>query len=88
MIDAAVKAVTGNATKNSYKNPLTEGWNYCWLHGKLRNKNHTSAIFRNKREGHKDEATLENQMGGGTSSGTTLAPAIEMRGQTIKTLII
>ena len=87
MIDAAVKASTGN-TNNSYKNPSSYGWNYYWLHGKLRNKKHTSATCRNKKEGHKDDATLEKQMGGESSSGITPAPADEMKGQIIQTLII
>ena len=75
MINAAVKVATGNTINNSYKNPPADDWSYCWLHGKLRNKKHTSATCQNKKEGHKDEATLENQMGGGISSGMTPAPA-------------
>jgi hypothetical protein len=37
---------------------------YCWTHGYLVAKNHTSATCRSKAEGHKDEATRENNMGG------------------------
>ena len=63
MINTAVKAATGN-TNISYKNLPVDGWNYYWSHGKLRSKKHTNAACRNNKEGHKDNATLENQMGG------------------------
>ena len=34
---------------------------YCWSHGA---GNHTSADCRNKKSGHKDDATLERRKGG------------------------
>ena len=34
---------------------------YCWTHGA---GNHKSADCRNKKDGHKDSATLDNRMGG------------------------
>ena len=37
---------------------------YCWSHGLGRNRNHTSATCNRKRDGHKDEATINNMMGG------------------------
>ena len=37
---------------------------YCLTHGRTRNKMHTSATCRNKAEGHKDESTLDNKLGG------------------------
>lgn len=37
---------------------------YCWTHGAC---NHTSAECRNKADGHKDEATKDNRMGGSTN---------------------
>ena len=37
---------------------------YCWTHGA---GNHTSTDCRNKREGHKDNATFSNRMGGSKS---------------------
>ena len=37
---------------------------YCWTHGRTRNRLHTSESCRNKAEGHKSEATLENKLGG------------------------
>ena len=39
---------------------------YCWTHGRTKNKKHTSATCRNRAEGHKEEATLTNKMGGST----------------------
>ena len=37
---------------------------YCWTHGA---GNHTSTDCRNKKEGHKDNATFSNRMGGSKS---------------------
>ena len=37
---------------------------YCWTHGRTRNKNHTSGTCINKKEGHKEDATLDNRKGG------------------------
>ena len=37
---------------------------YCWSHGFMQNADHTSLTCRNKKEGHKDEATATNKMGG------------------------
>ncbi len=37
---------------------------YCWTHGKTCNRNHTSSSCRTKREGHQDNATLEDRMNG------------------------
>jgi hypothetical protein len=38
--------------------------NYCWTHGYKVNNRHTSSTCTNKREGHKDEATRADNMGG------------------------
>lgn len=38
--------------------------NYCWTHGYLVGKSHTSATCKNKAQGHKDDATAKNNMGG------------------------
>lgn len=37
---------------------------YCWTHGRTRNKNHISSSCNNKKEGHQDDATLDNKKGG------------------------
>jgi hypothetical protein len=37
---------------------------YCWSHGITSNLRHTSCTCTRKKEGHKDEATLNNRMGG------------------------
>lgn len=37
---------------------------YCWSHGLSRNPNHTSPQCTRKKQGHKDEATLWNKLGG------------------------
>ena len=51
-------------------------------------KNTQAQLAKIKKEGHKDNATLENQLGGKNSSGTTSAPVDEMKGQIIQTLLI
>ena len=37
---------------------------YCWTHGLSDNKDHTSRTCTNKATGHKEDATLNNMMGG------------------------
>jgi hypothetical protein len=37
---------------------------YCWSHGITSNLRHTSCTCTRKKEGHKDDATLNNRMGG------------------------
>ena len=39
---------------------------YCWSHGYKNYPSHNSATCRNKKEGHKCEATRQNTMGGST----------------------
>ena len=39
---------------------------YCWSHGITKNLRHTSKTCSRKKEGHKDDATLNNKMGGST----------------------
>ena len=39
---------------------------YCWSHGYKNYKTHNSATCRNKKEGHKCDATQQNTMGGST----------------------
>jgi hypothetical protein len=36
---------------------------YCWSHGYMVHKNHTSATCKTKKEGHKDGVTHANTMG-------------------------
>ena len=40
---------------------------YCWSHGLGRNPNHCSATCTSKRQGHKDNATVNNRMGGNSN---------------------
>ena len=37
---------------------------YCWLHGHMVHKSHTSATCKTKKEGHTDGATCTDTMGG------------------------
>ena len=39
-------------------------WVYCWTHGFTKNDSHTSKTCRYKKEGHQDEAQINNTMGG------------------------
>jgi hypothetical protein len=40
---------------------------YCWTHGTTTNLRHTSKSCSRKAEGHKDDATFTNQLGGSTN---------------------
>ena len=50
---------------------------YCWSHGITRNLKHNSKDCKRKKEGHKDEATLTNKMGGCTERCKARAPATD-----------
>ena len=50
-----------NNKKQKFKRRRTNISNYCWSCGAW---NHPSSKCRNKKEGHRDEATFENKMGG------------------------
>jgi len=52
-----LKGTTNNPTRRNRRNFSK----YCWTHGAC---SHSSAQCRMKKEGHKDEATKENKMGG------------------------
>ena len=53
-----------NVNRNPRRNRNNNCNAYCWTHGKTRNPLHTSKTCRNRAEGHKEEATLDNKMGG------------------------
>ena len=46
---------------------LTSTW-YCWSHGRTFSEAHQSKTCRNRREGHQENATLHNKMGGSTKN--------------------
>ena len=64
---AATNATTAATTTST---TFQGHWNYCWTHGLTLHRPgsrlppHTSANCNRKAEGHKNEATLENLMGG------------------------
>jgi hypothetical protein len=55
-------------TGRSQKQPDTRDRGYCWTHGYRVAPNHNSQTCRAKADGHKDEATKENTMGGSTNT--------------------
>ena len=64
----ATQQISNNSTNSTRGNTNTCRRNpnqrfYCWRHGAC---NHPSRECRNKSEGHQDEATFENRMGGST----------------------
>ena len=76
MIDVAFDAAAGNipnlptvSSNTEWKVTLANGWIYCWFHIFLRNKNHNSTSFENKKTGHISDATIEGKMGGGWRVG-------------------
>ena len=55
------------ASKRSSKGsrpPRKDHGSYCWTHGYLVTKNHTSKTCRQRKPGHQEEATRDNNMGG------------------------
>ncbi len=59
---SATPAATPAGLGRSMKNP--QPGNYCWMHGHLCSKEHTSASCTNKAPGHCDNATAANTFGG------------------------
>lgn len=67
---------SNNNSRNSSNNNNRTGGNpnyvptdrgsYCWSHGYLVHPRHNSGNCRNKKEGHKDDATRDNNMAGST----------------------
>ena len=41
-----------------------ENVTYCWSHGITKNRYHNSKTCKRKKEGHQDDSTLNNRMGG------------------------
>ena len=54
------------ATEAKYT-PKKDNGNYCWTHGFVVGKDHTSETCTHRAPGHKKEATRENTMGGSTA---------------------
>ena len=57
-IDTKLDGSTNNGNRSKSRRVLDS---YCWSHGA---GNHTSKQCRFKKEGHQDNATFENRMGG------------------------
>ncbi len=60
-----------NRNRNRDPKPVAQGYDddgkpitYCWSHGTTHNLKHHSKSCRRRKEGHKEEATLHNKMGG------------------------
>lgn len=62
-ITTAVKAFT-NLTTNNRNLPPPDPKGYCWMHGYIVSPGHSRKSCTNKAEGHKDEETRANIMGG------------------------
>ena len=66
-IDQANSTTTTTKTGLTVAHVLTNNgvkMYYCWSHGLGKNANHTSATCRNKADGHKNDSTADNMMGG------------------------
>lgn len=61
-----IKEMMNNQPPSSVKkaHEKNQKLSYCWSHGTTTNLNHTSQTCNYKKEGHKDEATINNRMGG------------------------
>jgi hypothetical protein len=57
-----------NGTGCSQKKPDNRERGYCWTHGFRVAHNHNSQTCCAKADGHKDDATKENTMGGSTNT--------------------
>ena len=53
-----------NRKPRKLRSPPRDHGSYCWTHRYLVVPSHTSAMCRNKKPGHKDNATREDNIGG------------------------
>ena len=65
-----VPTAPSNPSRNR-KHPFSQA--YCWTHGRTYNDLHTSCTCKNRKEGHKEQATLHNRMGGSEKNCGTAA---------------
>jgi hypothetical protein len=61
---ATAAAAATAAARTGNQGSLAGTWYYCHSHGLSQNAQHTSPTCNAKKAGHKDDATLENLMGG------------------------
>jgi hypothetical protein len=62
-IGAGPKPQSATRKDNSRQNRPPLPWDYCWSHGRCK---HSSILCSNRKEGHKQEATLANKLGRST----------------------
>ena len=73
--NTANAAVEDKKSKSNKENNVPEGtnqfmnlggknWSYCWTHGLTNNTSHTSKTCTRRAEGHNEEATIDNMLGG------------------------
>ena len=55
-----------NRNNRQYRPRNTPQIFYCWSHGVTNGEHHTSSNCSNKKQGHQDNATILNRMGGST----------------------
>ena len=61
-----MKTRAGPRASTTTSNTKPSARSYCWMHGSIKNLQHTSEMCKNKSEGHKDEATSDYKLGGST----------------------
>ena len=64
----SVPVAPTNSMRNR-RNPYSQA--YCWTHGRTYNDLHISSTCKNRKDGHKDNATLHNRMGGSDKNCST-----------------
>jgi hypothetical protein len=62
-----VKDLRAQLKRQQATGSRTTALSYCWTHGYTKNKLHNSRTCTNKADGHRDEATTSNNMGGNTA---------------------
>lgn len=62
---------TGGHNNSSSSSSTSSKWDpngYCWTHGYKVTKNHNSKTCKTRKEGHQEDATRANTMGGSTEN--------------------
>jgi hypothetical protein len=63
-VESALAAREVTPANNNSNNGRVRETVYCWTHGVTRNLRHTSLTCEHRDDGHKEEATKDNKMGG------------------------
>ena len=61
---ASIRNITNSQERHQQRDINASNHSYCWSHGYVSGTRHNSQNYYNKKQGHKEEATSRNMIGG------------------------